>query len=76
MSDRLLKGDRFVVHPEIPLIAKLFVHVPDTRIWLTNPPPAGFLRLEGPMAEPSDRLVRVDLVSGIESGPAKPVGTE
>jgi hypothetical protein len=37
MSDRLLKGDRFVIHPEIPLIAKLFVHVPDTQIWLTNP---------------------------------------
>src|SRR5207302_3437941 len=24
MSGRLLKGDRFVIHPEIPLIAKLF----------------------------------------------------
>jgi len=73
MSERLLKGDRFVIHPEIPLIAKLFVHVPDTQIWLTNPPPAGFLRWEGPVAEPSDPLIRVDLVSGDESGPAKAV---
>jgi hypothetical protein len=73
MSERLLKGDRFVIHPEIPLIAKLFVHVPDTQIWLTNPPPAGFLRWEGPIAEPSDPVIRVDLVSGVKSGPAKAV---
>jgi hypothetical protein len=73
MSGRLLKGDRFVIHPEIPPIAKLFVHVRDTQIWLTNPPPAGFLRWEGPIAEPSDPLIRVDLVSGVGSGPAKAV---
>jgi hypothetical protein len=71
MGGRMLKGDQFVIHPEIPFIAKLFVHVPDTKIWLTNPPPAGFLRWEGPIAIPSDPLVRVDLVSGEESGPAE-----
>jgi hypothetical protein len=48
MSGRSLKGDRFIVHPEVPAIAKLFVTVPDTKIWLTNPEPAGFLRWEGP----------------------------
>ena len=74
MSGRLLKGDRFVIHPEIPLIAKLFVHVPDTQIWLTNPP-AGFLRWEGPTVLPSDPIIRVDLVSGAKSGTAEPVGT-
>ena len=73
MSGRLLKGDRFVIHPDIPLIAKLFVHVPDTRIWLTNPP-AGFLRWEGPIVLPSDPIIRVDLVSGAKSGPAEPAG--
>ncbi len=73
MSGRSLKGDRFVIHPEIPLIAKLFVHVPDTQIWLTNPPPAGFLRWEGPIVLPSDPLIRVDLVSGAKSGPAQRV---
>jgi hypothetical protein len=33
MSGRSLKGDRFIVHPEIPFIAKFFVNVPDTKIW-------------------------------------------
>ena len=44
MSNRLLEGDRFVIHPKIPAVAKVFVNVPDTQIWLTKPP-AGFLRL-------------------------------
>jgi hypothetical protein len=75
MSGRSLKGDRFVIHPEIPPIAKLFIDVPDTQIWLTNPPPAGFLRWEGPVVVPSDPLIRVDLVPGAKSGPAEPVKT-
>ena len=75
MSGRLLKGDRFVIHPDIPLIAKLFVHVPDTHIWLTNPP-AGFLRWEGPIVLPSDPIIRVDLVSGAKSGLAEPIQTD
>jgi hypothetical protein len=39
MGGRSVRGDEFVIHPEIPLIAKLFVNVPDTKIWLTNPAP-------------------------------------
>ena len=74
MSGRSLKGDRFIVHPEIPLIAKLFMTVPDTKVWLTNPEPAGFLRWEGPIVLPNDPLVRVDLLSGAKSGPAEPAG--
>jgi len=74
MSDRTLEGDRFIIHPKIPAIAKLFVKVPDTQIWLTKPP-AVFLRWEGPAAEPNDPIIRVDLVPGAESGPAKPVET-
>jgi len=72
MSERTLKGDHFVIHPDLPAVAKLFVHVPDTHIWLTNPAPAGFLRWEGPVAEPNDPIVRVDLLSGEGSGPAQP----
>ena len=72
MSNRLLRGEHFMIKPEIPAIAKLFIKISDTNIWLT-PPPSGFLRWEGPMAEPSDPVVRVDLASGDESGPAKPV---
>jgi len=75
MSGRSYRGDQFIIHPEIAAIAKLFVRVPDTKIWLTNPAPGGFLRWEGPIALPTDPIVRVDLVSDSVSGPAEPVGT-
>jgi len=75
MSGRSLKGDRFTIHPEVPFIAKFFVNVPDTKIWLTNPAPAGFLRWEGPIVLPTDPIVRVDLLSGEKSGPAESTGS-
>jgi hypothetical protein len=74
MSERWIEGDRFIVHPKIPAVAKLFVHVPDASIWLTTPP-AGFLRWEGALAQPDDEIVRVDLMPGASSGPAEPVAT-
>jgi hypothetical protein len=52
----------------------LFVKVPDAQIWLTTPP-AGFLRWEGAMAEPSDQIIRVDLLPGGTSETAVPVAT-
>jgi hypothetical protein len=73
VADRVLRGARFTIHPKIPWFADLFVDVPDTQIWLTHPPPAGFLRWEGPLAEPGDAFIRVDLLPGDQSGPAKPV---
>lgn len=73
MSGRFLRGDHFIIHPEIPAIAKLLIRVPDTHIWLTNSPPAAFLRWEGPILLPSDPLVRVDLISDSQSSPAQPV---
>jgi hypothetical protein len=72
MSDRTLRGEHFTIQAQIPAIAKLFIRVPDTQLWLTTPP-SGFLRLEGYLAEPSDELVRVDLGSGEGSGDATPV---
>jgi hypothetical protein len=72
MAGRVLKGDHFIVHTEIFFLAKLFVEVPDTNIWLTNPAPAGFLRWEGPVLLPTDPLIRVDLLSGTRSEPAQP----
>jgi hypothetical protein len=75
MGGRSLKGDEFIIHPEVPLIAKLFVKVPDTKIWLTNPPPAGFLRWEGPTVLPTDPMIRVDLISGTNNGPAEAPGS-
>ena len=74
MGGRSPKGDQFIIHPEIPLFAKLFINVPDTKIWLTNPAPAGFLRWEGPIVLPNDPLIRVDLLSGTKSGPAESAG--
>ena len=71
MAGRTLRGDRFVIHPKIPWIADFFIDVPDTNLWLTNPGPAGFLRMEGPLVEPDDPIVRIDLLPGGESGPAK-----
>jgi hypothetical protein len=73
MSGRYYRGDQFIIHPEIAAIAKVFVQVPDTKIWLTNPVPGGFLRWEGPIVLPTDPLVRVDLISDGVSGPAQPV---
>ncbi len=75
MSGRTLRGEHFMIKPEIPAVAKLFIKISDTNIWLT-PPPSGFLRWEGPLAEPGDQVVRVDLASGGESGAAKPVTKE
>ncbi len=75
MSRRSVKGDRFVIHPEIVFIANLFVKVPDTKIWLTNPAPAGFLRWEGPIVLPTDPMIRVDLISGEKSRPAEAAGS-
>jgi hypothetical protein len=49
--------------------------VPDTKIWLTNPAPAGFLRWEGPIVLPTDPMIRVDLISGASNGRAEPVQT-
>jgi len=74
MSGRAIPADHFVVHPQIPAVARLFVKVPDAHIWLT-PPPAGFLRFEGPLAEPSDALIRIDLLPGAPSEAATPVAT-
>ena len=72
MADRVLRGDHFVIHPKIPWIVGLFMHVPDTHIWLTTPAPAAFLRSEGPLAEPKDSVVRIDLLPGGESDAARP----
>ena len=42
------------------------------QLWLTYPAPATFLRLEGPLAEPSDPIVRIDLLPGEPSLAAVP----
>jgi hypothetical protein len=76
MAGRLLRADHFIVHPKLPWIADLFTDVPDAHIWLSNPAPAGFVRWEGPTAEPEDPIVRVDVLPGGISGPARRLDRE
>jgi hypothetical protein len=71
MGQRKIVGERFVIHPKVPFVAKAFVEVHDTKIWLT-PPPSEFLRWEGPLLEQSEPIVRVDLLPGQQSTPAVP----
>jgi hypothetical protein len=73
MGGRDVKGERFIIHMKLPWVAKAFVTVPDTRLWLTIPPPASFLRWEGLLVEPGDPIIRVDRLPGEQSGPAEPV---
>lgn len=74
MAERTLRGERFIVHPKLPWIAKLFVQVPDAQVWLTTAP-ASFLRWEGPLVEPTDALMRIDLLPGGTSDAAVPIAT-
>jgi len=72
MAGRKPLGECFVIHPRVPILARIFVTVPDMKIWLTHPPPAEFLRWEGCFAEPEDPVIRVDLLADGPSGPAEP----
>ena len=64
MAGRTIEGDKYTIHPEIPAIAKLFVKAPDQHVWLMNSNPSAFLRFEGPLAEPDDPVIRIDLIPG------------
>jgi len=75
MAGRIITGDRFLIHPKVPAIAKVFMEVKDAHVWLTLPRPAGFLRWEGPLIEAGDPVLRVDLLTGEHSWPAEPVRT-
>jgi hypothetical protein len=63
MAGRKVDSDKFLIHPEVPAIAKLFIKVPDEAIWLVSGKPAAFLRYEGPFCEPSDTIIHVDLIA-------------
>jgi hypothetical protein len=57
----------------VPFLVDLIVDAPTSHIWLLRPPPSEFLRFEGPLVEPEDPRVRVDLLPGSGSGTARPV---
>jgi hypothetical protein len=73
MAGRTVKGDCFIIHPEVPALAKLFIDARDTQIWLTSNRPAAFARWEGSILEPDDPVIRVDLLPADHSEPAEPV---
>ncbi|HET9949649.1 MAG TPA: hypothetical protein VFQ22_12050 [Longimicrobiales bacterium] len=73
MGGLALPGDRFDIVAQIPWYFDLFVDVPTTHIWLTRGSPSEFLRWEGPLVEPGDPVVRVDMLPGAESGPAEAI---
>ena len=64
MAGREVKGDRYTIHVDIPGIVRLFIDPPDIHIWLVAGEPPAFLRFEGPLVEPKDPTVRIDLIPG------------
>jgi hypothetical protein len=67
MAGRKLPAERYVIHPEVPWIARLFVKAPDQYLWFYRPAPPMFLRADIPLAEPSDPMIRIELIPGAES---------
>jgi len=67
MGGRTLGASRYKIHPEVPWFARLFVHAPDQFLWYYRPAPPAFLRADIPMAEPSDPIIRIELLPGNES---------
>jgi len=67
MGGRHLPASRYVIHPEVPWIARLFVKAPDQYLWYYRPAPPAFLRADIPVAEPSDPTIRIELLPGPES---------
>ncbi len=67
MGGRRLPAERYVIHPEVPWIARLFVKAPDQYLWYYRPAPPAFLRADIPLAEPSDPTIRIELIPGTES---------
>src|SRR2546425_4822824 len=67
MGGRRLPAARYVIHPEVPWIARLFVKAPDQYLWYYRPDPPAFLRADIPVAEPGDPIIRIELLPGTES---------
>jgi hypothetical protein len=64
MAGRTIPGDKYTIHVDIPGVARLFVDPPDIHIWLVSGEPPAFLRFEGPLCEPKDPVVHIDLIPG------------
>jgi hypothetical protein len=62
MAGRKLPAERFQIHPDVPSVAKIFVKAPDLYLWFYRPSPPAFLRADIPLAEPSDPVVRIEVL--------------
>jgi len=67
MGGRRLPAARYVIHPDVPWFARLFVKAPDQYLWYYRPDPPAFLRADIPVAEPGDPMIRIELLPGTES---------
>lgn len=56
-----VKGERIIIHPRIPRIARLVVKPRDFTLWFARRSPPQFLRSEATLAEPEEPLVQVNL---------------
>lgn len=72
MAERSIPADPYTLHPAIPAIAKLFVSAPDQHVWLFGTGPAAFLRYQGPLVEPKDPVIRIDLIPSSSANAGRP----
>lgn len=56
-----VKANRIVIRPQLPAIAKAFVHPKDAVMWFADRSPPQFLRSEATLAEPEEALVQINL---------------
>ena len=61
VGGRKISAGQYLVHPEVPAIAKLFEKVPDATLWFAPSPP-GLLRADIQLLEPSDPTVRIETI--------------
>jgi hypothetical protein len=59
-SGTTVRAEHYVIEPQIPWIARPFVKAPPNHVWFAKAPPPQFLRAEGPLAEPTDPIVRTE----------------
>jgi hypothetical protein len=68
-AGRSLPAMHVSLRPKLPWVVDLFIQAPGTDMWLFAPPPPAFLRAQGPLMEPTDEVVRTDLLAAPMSEP-------
>ena len=68
VAGRPVNTDRYVLHPEIPFPANVFVHAQDAYLWFTHTRPAALVRAEQNLVVKDDPRVVIDVTP---RGPAR-----